>query len=539
MHINLSVLLSGSQGSASLAGALQATGLQAAGNSAGAQSSGFISELAGAAQAQESKLFVSVATAELAPQIVTQLRQLLQGSGGKSLPLSGEPLPPAGLMATAQGASQPGADQDASGVADIRIPLEQFLTELEAVSPALAEQLLGAAQLVSEGGEWPVHGAGPGADVASQVALIPASPTTHSSAAVLLPLAPEASLAVDPSLFPESSAAVQASAQPQPALLADEGLALSTAVPAGAGISIGGQGGESEPSGTGASASVAALAISAPEQLASAAQSVAAVVGERIASANAVAQDSAVSSRAALSSPTAQAASPIVAPPLSPLGDEAKAGQPQLVVDGLRNQQSLDLVQSGDPGRVAAFKAMLESSAGEAVLPRPNAQVSLAENSALRMPSQPVFQLPLELPVNNNHWGDQLAGRLRWLAAHQLRVADLQLNPAELGPLRVRVEHSGEAASVTFTVQHTATRELLEANLPRLRELFSAQGMELLDVDVSGESLTGRGEEFSGQTGQSGAGGNASMPVNAEAAEAQPGELQTVQLHYGLINTFA
>jgi flagellar hook-length control protein FliK len=62
------------------------------------------------------------------------------------------------------------------------------------------------------------------------------------------------------------------------------------------------------------------------------------------------------------------------------------------------------------------------------------------------------------------------------------------MNPADLGPVQVRIEmnQNQDQASVWFTAEHADTRSALEQSLPRLREMFSAQGMSLTDAGVFG-----------------------------------------------------
>jgi flagellar hook-length control protein FliK len=65
-----------------------------------------------------------------------------------------------------------------------------------------------------------------------------------------------------------------------------------------------------------------------------------------------------------------------------------------------------------------------------------------------------------------------------------VQSARLRLHPENLGSLDVRIQVEDDSARVWFTVQHGQTREALEAALPRLRDLFAEQGMQLVQADV-------------------------------------------------------
>jgi flagellar hook-length control protein FliK len=72
--------------------------------------------------------------------------------------------------------------------------------------------------------------------------------------------------------------------------------------------------------------------------------------------------------------------------------------------------------------------------------------------------------------------------------AHQgIESASLKLSPAHLGPVEVRISVQDGGASVWFGAAQADTRAALEQALPRLREMFSTQGLTLADANVSRE----------------------------------------------------
>jgi flagellar hook-length control protein FliK len=64
------------------------------------------------------------------------------------------------------------------------------------------------------------------------------------------------------------------------------------------------------------------------------------------------------------------------------------------------------------------------------------------------------------------------------------RVMTLKLQPPELGSLEIRVSVQHDLTSVTFTTQHAFVRDLVEAGLPRLREMLTEGGLNLAQADV-------------------------------------------------------
>lgn len=87
--------------------------------------------------------------------------------------------------------------------------------------------------------------------------------------------------------------------------------------------------------------------------------------------------------------------------------------------------------------------------------------------------------------VGGKAWEGAIADRIMWMVQGEQQFAKLQLNPPNLGPLEVRISVNQDQTSVSFLAQHAAVREALEAALPRLREMFEQQSMQLVRTDVS------------------------------------------------------
>jgi len=91
-------------------------------------------------------------------------------------------------------------------------------------------------------------------------------------------------------------------------------------------------------------------------------------------------------------------------------------------------------------------------------------------------------------PVGQPGFGQELSERVVVLARGGIQTAQISLEPAGLGPVGVSIQVHGHAASLVFTAQHETTRNALEAELPRLREMFAASGMQLSDASVGGRA---------------------------------------------------
>jgi flagellar hook-length control protein FliK len=65
-----------------------------------------------------------------------------------------------------------------------------------------------------------------------------------------------------------------------------------------------------------------------------------------------------------------------------------------------------------------------------------------------------------------------------------VQSGSLRLTPDNLGPMEVRITVQNDQVSVWFGAAHADTRAALENALPRLRDMFAAQGMSLADAGV-------------------------------------------------------
>jgi flagellar hook-length control protein FliK len=87
--------------------------------------------------------------------------------------------------------------------------------------------------------------------------------------------------------------------------------------------------------------------------------------------------------------------------------------------------------------------------------------------------------------VRDPRWAEEFGTRIVTLVNQRESVASISLNPVDLGPVDVSVTVKDTQATIHFGAAQADTRALIEASLPRLRELLAAQGFQLMDASVS------------------------------------------------------
>lgn len=156
----------------------------------------------------------------------------------------------------------------------------------------------------------------------------------------------------------------------------------------------------------------------------------------------------------------------------------------------------------------AAAAALAASSAASADTPdspvNPLTQ-AMQQAAAQREAAAAAQQQPL--PLRQPGMSEALVERVMWLSSQNLRSAEIQLDPAELGRLEIRISLNQEQAHVSFVSPHASVREALEGQMHRLREMFAQQGLDQLDVNVSDQSLA-RGERDAEEGGPTGLAGH-------------------------------
>lgn len=135
------------------------------------------------------------------------------------------------------------------------------------------------------------------------------------------------------------------------------------------------------------------------------------------------------------------------------------------------------------------------------------------------------------MPLNQPQGQQQLAEKIRWMVNGRQSMAEIRLDPPEMGSMQIRLNVSGDSASVSFVVQSQHAKEMLADAMPRLRDMFSEQGIDLGESFVSQQQTGEQGEQQSG--GQSGGGFDDNVPEDAKM-----NETRVVRQANGLIDDY-
>ena len=163
------------------------------------------------------------------------------------------------------------------------------------------------------------------------------------------------------------------------------------------------------------------------------------------------------------------------------------------------------------------FSSRLESASSSAnVVPQSVSQPTQVQKAVTEANN---LMMPQNVKLNTPAWSSALAERAIMVAAQNANVAQIQLDPPELGSLNIRVQINQDQVSLNFTSPHAHVRDAVEQSLPRLREMFAEQGLALNESSVSDQQSGGASKEEMAGEGQGGEGGYLGQSVEDDIIE--------------------
>ncbi|MGR4869627.1 flagellar hook-length control protein FliK [Variovorax sp. LARHSF232] len=151
--------------------------------------------------------------------------------------------------------------------------------------------------------------------------------------------------------------------------------------------------------------------------------------------------------------------------------------------------------------------------------------------------------LTVEPPVGSEAWGAAVGQQMIRMSASGEHVAELNLNPAGLGPLKISLTLGDNQAQALFVSAHESVRKVIEAALPQLRSQLADQGISLGQASVDAGTQQQQQQAADRESGFDAAAARRSSaaPRLAGAAEALPSTRaeHNARARAGGVDTFA
>ncbi len=117
-------------------------------------------------------------------------------------------------------------------------------------------------------------------------------------------------------------------------------------------------------------------------------------------------------------------------------------------------------------------------------------------------PSSAPFPAELAVPLGAPEFAPALGSQLSVLVRDGIEHARLKLNPAEMGPIDVRISVDGQQAQVDFSAAHAGTRQILQDAVPALASALRESGLTLTGGGVFDQPREQRGDMQRGPSPQ-------------------------------------
>jgi len=216
-------------------------------------------------------------------------------------------------------------------------------------------------------------------------------------------------------------------------------------------------------------------------------------------------------------SPLAWAVQGVTQDPASGGQDPGKEGAPSeddrhgaLSLAGLGMTEAQDTTALKDAASFGAFMSQALTRTPDGLTRQ---EATHHTDSLPTPPSSPEFAQALSDKVGMWVTGAALEGPM---------TAELRLNPAELGPVHIRIELDGQTAQVDFAAQALETRQAIEASLPMLSETLAQAGLSLSGGGVSDQPQQAWAQAQDQASGEQGQGRRASIGGGAGLNPQEP-----------------
>ena len=180
---------------------------------------------------------------------------------------------------------------------------------------------------------------------------------------------------------------------------------------------------------------------------------------------------------------------------------------------GMRAERHADAAASG---RAAVEATQAAAPTADPLPTLPSAWTGIVAPHAAHQ--APPLQAELRAPLASKEFAPALGAQMSVLVRDGIEHAQLKLNPAEMGPIEVRISVDGSQAQVDFSAAHAQTRQALQDAVPALATALREQGLTLTGGGVFEQPREQRGDAAAAEARLAHGG-----PERSGAEEALPG----------------
>jgi flagellar hook-length control protein FliK len=170
-----------------------------------------------------------------------------------------------------------------------------------------------------------------------------------------------------------------------------------------------------------------------------------------------------------------------------------------------------------DKNAASALIQKLDGSSTSATPLPPTVQAAAAQPAPINAAAPAPVTASIAAHTHSDEFAPAIAAQVSILARDGVHEAQLHLNPAETGPIAVRIEVVAAQAHIDFSAEQAATRSAIEASLPDLAAALRDAGLTLAGGGVFQQSARQQRGETEAERGSRVAGAR-----RVETADATP-----------------
>lgn len=159
------------------------------------------------------------------------------------------------------------------------------------------------------------------------------------------------------------------------------------------------------------------------------------------------------------------------------------------VIEGVKREQSTNRHVIDIGGRtIQTPQEVIEQQSAEMLNPSVATEVSQSQKTNAQLHQETIS-------LFRKDFTEAVKDKVMLMISQKLQRFDITLDPPELGNMQVRVNLQGEQAVVSFLVQSQQTKDALEQNMHKLKEMLAEQGVDVGDANVEQQSQQSSNKE--------------------------------------------
>ena len=139
--------------------------------------------------------------------------------------------------------------------------------------------------------------------------------------------------------------------------------------------------------------------------------------------------------------------------------------------------------------------------------------------------------LPSTLELNQPRVAADLGQNIQYMVGKNISRATLDVNPAHLGPMKITIDQQNNQTNIQIMASHHMAKDMLDQNMPRLREWLQDAGLGNAQVTVTSGGQEGASNQAMNQGGAQGfhspTGGQAASTSGSDSVVAQADGVQS------------